>query len=216
MYDPQARILIFSKVPEAGRVKTRLIPWLGAEGAARLYEELLTGLLTRITALPVAPLEMWCTPVTDVPFFRELAERFQVELRQQTGADLGERLRHAAEDALGRSDRVVLIGADCPEMDAAFLDRALCTLNDRDAVLGPAEDGGYVLLGLKRAAKELFFDLPWGEPRVAEMTRARMLDLGWDWEELPELWDVDRPEDVDRYLKRVESSEDQGPRAIGA
>ena len=210
MYHPQARILIFTKVPEAGRVKTRLIPRLGAEGAARLYQELLTGLLERITALPVAPVEMWCTPVTDVPFFGELNRRFQVTLHQQTGVDLGERLLNAAEDALRRSERVVLIGADCPDMDAAFLDRALCTLNDRDAVLGPADDGGYVLLGLKRAAKELFFDLPWGEPRVAEMTRARMLDLGWDWEELPELWDVDHPEDVERYLKRVGRNESQG------
>ncbi len=205
MYHPQARILIFSKLPEPGRVKTRLIPVLGAEGAARLYQTLLIGLLERLTTAPVAPLEIWCTPMTDVPFFSEIAERFPVTLHQQVGADLGERLLHAAEDALRRAEQVVLIGADCPDMDASFLDLALCSLDNRDAVLGPAEDGGYVLLGLKRAAHELFCDLPWGESRVAELTSARMLDLGWDWEELPELWDMDRPEDLERYLKSEEA-----------
>ena len=200
MQFPDARILIFAKAPEPGQVKTRLIPRLGAEGAAQLYRTLLTGLLERLTAPAVAPLELWCMPVSDDPFFGELSERFPVSLYRQKGADLGERMYDAAENALRRSEQVVLLGADCPTMDAAFVDRALLALEQCDAVLGPAADGGYVLLGLKRAAHELFVDLPWGESRVADLTRARMLDLGWEWAELPEQWDVDRPDDLDRYL----------------
>jgi glycosyltransferase A (GT-A) superfamily protein (DUF2064 family) len=100
---------------------------------------------------------------------------------------------------------VVLIGTDCPPLDGDYLARALAAMADRDAVLGPAEDGGYVLLGLWRAAPELFADMPWGTDRVAALTRQRMAALGWRWAELPMLWDLDRPEDLARYraLSRV-------------
>jgi glycosyltransferase A (GT-A) superfamily protein (DUF2064 family) len=96
------------------------------------------------------------------------------------------------------SEAVVLIGTDCPELSAAYVVSALEELNGQDAVLGPAEDGGYVLLGLRRSAPELFRDIPWGGDGVAAYTRARMGDLGWCWRELPVLWDVDRPADLAR------------------
>jgi hypothetical protein len=199
---PDARILIFAKSPEPGRVKTRLVPALGPQGAADLQSHLLAETVARLAAAPLAQVELWCDPHPERAPFLELADRYGLALRRQRGADLGERMLVAASEALGRSSAAVLVGTDCPPLDAAYLGRALKKLDGRDAVLGPAEDGGYVLLGLKRAAGELFRDIPWGTDRVAEITRARMMALSWGWAELPELWDVDRPEDLKRLALR--------------
>ena len=196
---PDARVLIFAKAPEAGLVKTRLIPALGPQGAADLHARLLTDTLARIVPAGLAPVELWCAPEPGRDPFPSLAARHGLALHRQRGPGLGERMRYAAADALRRSARVVLIGTDCPRLDAEYIGRALRALTGRDAVLGPAEDGGYVLLGLRRAAAALFADMPWGGARVAARTRQRMEALGWAWEELPVLWDLDRPEDLRRF-----------------
>jgi rSAM/selenodomain-associated transferase 1 len=195
---PGPRILIFAKAPVAGRVKTRLIPALGRQGAADLHERLLVDTVARIVPAGLAPVELWCAPEPGVDPFPGLARQYGLDRHRQRGADLGERMLHAASDALGRSGSVVLVGTDCPPLDAGYLERGLRALAGREAVLGPAEDGGYVLLGMRRAAAELFTDIPWGGDLVAALTRQRMADLGWDWAELPLLWDVDRPEDLFR------------------
>lgn len=195
---PSSRILIFAKAPEPGRVKTRLIPSLGLRGAAELHARLLADTVFRIASARLAPVEVWCAPDPLRDPFPELAERYGLGLYRQQGADLGERMHGAAINALGRGSSVVLVGTDCPPMDGAYLHRAMASLKGRDAVLGPAEDGGYGLLGIKRAARELFRDIPWGGERVAEITRERMRRLAWDFEDLPQLWDVDRPEDLGR------------------
>lgn len=195
---PEARILIFAKAPDPGRVKTRLIPALGPQGAANLHVRLLKDTVSRLTALRTAPTELWCTPDSDQAPFPDLAHRYRLRLFRQRGADLGERMHHAAVDALFRGDKLVLVGTDCPSLDGAYVERALLSLEGHDVALGPAQDGGYVLLGLKRAPGALFRDIPWGSDRVAEITRGRMAALGWKWAELPILWDVDRPEDLIR------------------
>jgi uncharacterized protein len=196
---PDARILIFAKAPIPGQVKTRLIPVLGPAGAAELACALLERLVRRLAHARLAPLELWCSPDTEHPLFRALAESADVALRTQQGEDLGERLSTAAEDALGRAGTVLLVGADIPELDADYCASAFAVLEDSDAVLGPAEDGGYVLLGLKAPAPILFGDMPWGGDRVAAITRRRIASLGWRCTELATLWDLDRPEDLMRY-----------------
>lgn len=198
MQFPETRILIFAKAPIPGQVKTRLIPALGATGAARLHRRLLWQLLERLAPAGIAPLELWVTPDLSHPFFRALAGRFELSLHNQSGKDLGERMHQAVAWAQRDSEAVVLIGTDCPGLDAAYVASALEALAGEDAVLGPAEDGGYVLLGLRRAAPALFRAIPWGGERVAAITRARMCELGWRWRELPVLWDVDRPADLGR------------------
>jgi rSAM/selenodomain-associated transferase 1 len=199
----RARILVFAKAPIAGRAKTRLIPMLGAEGAAELHESLLADTVGRLASARVAPLELWCTPSSEHPAFQTLGTRYSVPLFEQTGADLGERMMNAAHQALGRAEYVVLIGTDCPGLSAAYLGDALDALVDHsgalDAVLGPAQDGGYVLLALRSAPSELFRDVPWGDERVAELTRRRMRQLHWRWRELGVLRDIDRPEDLRWY-----------------
>lgn len=196
---PNARILIMAKAPEAGRVKTRLMPVLDAQAAADLHARLLEGVVARLSAAGLAAVELWCAPDPGADLFQRLARGYGVSLHRQSDGDLGERMGSAARDALTRSAAVVLVGADCPLLDGGYAAAALTALDGHDAVLGPAEDGGYVLLGLHRAPRELFDDMPWGGDRVARMTRMRMCGLGWDWCELSALWDVDRPEDLTRY-----------------
>ena len=199
MLFPDARILIFAKAPEPGRVKTRLIPALGQQAAADLQARLLADTVDRLAATGLASVELWCSPDPDCDPFPELADRYGLRLYQQRGEGLGARMLYAAADALGRGSAVVLVGTDCPLLDGTYLRRALAALDDRDAVLGPAEDRGYVLLGLRQAVPVLFANLPWGTDQVAAITRDRMAALGWGWEELPVLWDLDRPEDLGRY-----------------
>jgi rSAM/selenodomain-associated transferase 1 len=196
---PDARILVFAKAPLPGQVKTRLIPGLTPLEAAGLHARLVADTLERMVAARLAPIELWCAPHPRLPFFEDLGLRLGLHLRGQSGGDLGERMANAARDGLSRCGRLVLLGTDCPALDAAYVARALGSLDRRDAALGAAEDGGYVLLGLKRAATELFSEIPWGTADVARLTRARMAALGWRWAELPALWDLDRPADLARY-----------------
>lgn len=190
------RVLVFARAPTPGCVKTRLIPALGAEGAARLYRRLMVDQLERAAACDGMPIELWVTPDPAAPFFVTAAQRWPLSLHQQQGADLGERLARAASAALGRAAAVLLIGTDCPELSSDYLGLAQERLQDQDAVIGPAQDGGYVLLGLRRMAPILFAGIPWGGDQVAAETMARLDRLGWRWSTLPRLHDIDRPEDL--------------------
>jgi rSAM/selenodomain-associated transferase 1 len=203
---PCARILVFAKAPEPGVAKTRLIPALGAEGAAALHRDLLVDTLARLAPARVAPVELWCAPGPSHPLFKDLAGRFGVSLHAQQGGDLGARLFFAARDALTRAEAVVLVGCDCPGLGPAQVTEALVALLEtprQDAVLGPADDGGYVLLALRRAAPAVFLDVPWGGDQVAAVTRRRMAALAWRWRELESLPDVDRPEDLVWFGRRA-------------
>ncbi|WP_462322853.1 TIGR04282 family arsenosugar biosynthesis glycosyltransferase [Halochromatium sp.] len=200
MQSPYARILVFAKAPVPGACKTRLIPALGPEGAARLAEALLIDTLDRIATADLAQIELWCAPDISHPLFQALAERHGLSLQTQFGADLGERMLAATAAALASAEPVLLIGTDCPDLDADYLQQALAALARRPAVLGPANDGGYVLLGLRRSTAPvlpaLFAPMPWGSDQVAAMTRERMRAAGLEWTELPTLTDIDRPEDL--------------------
>lgn len=197
---PAARILLFAKAPEPGRVKTRLLPAIGAEAAARLYEQLLCTTVARLEAAQLAPIQLWCAPDTRHPVFAGLRRRHGLSLWQQQGEGLGARMEQAAGTALREADQVLLIGGDCPALEAVHLEQALGWLaSGMDAVIGPAEDGGYVLLGLRRVDPGLFRGMPWGGDRVLSETRERLRRLQWSWQELPLLWDLDRPADLERY-----------------
>ena len=119
-----------------------------------------------------------------------------LRLRRQQGADLGQRMQHAIGDALGRSKSVVLVGSDCPDWRAQDLMQAFHELQMNDVVLAPAMDGGYVLIGCRRLAIELFSGIPWGSEQVLAMTRQRLRSLGWPWHELPAHPDIDREPDL--------------------
>ncbi|MBC8007969.1 MAG: TIGR04282 family arsenosugar biosynthesis glycosyltransferase [Prolixibacteraceae bacterium] len=194
-------ILIFARAPVPGDVKTRLIPLLGAHGAASLHRRLTEHALAVAHESGIGPVELWCTPSIDDAFFQRSHERFKAELHLQCEGDLGMRMLDAFENALGRSRHVLLIGSDCPSMTGADLWTAVRALRDgRDAVFCPAQDGGYTLIGLRHAMPALFDAITWGTGSVMEETRQRLRILGWRWHELPTQWDVDLPEDYARLV----------------
>jgi uncharacterized protein len=206
MQFPHARILIFAKAPVPGLAKTRLIPALGATGAAEVQAELLRRTLAEASGAALAPVTCWCAPDPSHPLFGQLAEAFSIELRGQSGADLGERMHQALAETLAEtlatSPAAILLGCDIPTLQARHLRAALEALEQGlDAVLGPAEDGGYWLIGLRRPAAALFEGIPWGSDQVLTITRQRLRGLGWRWQELETLWDLDRPADLERWRR---------------
>jgi hypothetical protein len=199
MLFPGARILLFAKAPEPGRVKTRLVPTLSAVEAAGLYARMLDHTVTRISEAGIAPLECCCSPDPKHPHFQRLAARHALSLTSQSGAGLGERMANAARRHLAAGVPVVLVGGDAPALQPEHLIQALRWLHGgADAVVAPAEDGGYVMLGLRRFDSTLFTDIDWGGETVLAATRQRLTALGWRWQETELLWDLDRPEDLSR------------------
>lgn len=199
---PERRILVFAKAPVPGQVKTRLIPALGPEGAARLHRQLVEHALGTAAAAGLGPVELWCAPDDSDPFLRACAGRHGAVLRVQRGRDVGERMADALDRVLKRGAWPALVGSDCPALDARRLAEAFRALEEVEAVFNPAEDGGYMLVGMRRPLPDAFRDIPWSGPEVMERTRERLRALGVGWRELPPLWDVDRPEDLER-LRRL-------------
>lgn len=194
-----ARLLVFAKAPVPGQVKTRLMPALGAEGCARLQHRLVAHTLEKAVSARLCPVELWCTDTAD-PMLSACAGQYGVTVRQQGDGDLGARMYRALSGALRHARCAVLIGTDCPVAPATDLVAAFAALEGgRDAVLGPVEDGGYWLVGGRRIDRQLFDAMPWGTERVLALTRTRLRRLNWSWTELPERWDIDRPEDLARW-----------------
>jgi rSAM/selenodomain-associated transferase 1 len=194
----ETRIAVFARAPVPGEAKTRLIPGLGAEGAAALHERLVRRALRTARDARVGPVELWCAPDASHPFFAACAAEHAARLRQQRGSDLGERMDAAFEAALGDNAALVVIGSDCPALTPVALREAAAALEHHDAVIAPAEDGGYVLVGLSTRVPGLFEGIDWGGPAVMEGTRARLARAGAKWKQLETLWDIDRPEDYAR------------------
>src|SRR5437773_9609780 len=196
------RVMVFARAP--GEAKTRLIPALGAAGAAALHRRLVMHCLRAARDSRLGPVELWCAPGTGDPFFREYERRLGASLHPQAEGDLGTRMQRAFESALALRPRAILVGSDIPALSAQYLrdaDRAL--RRGDDAVIGPAEDGGYALIGLSRCDAELFRDIPWGGSEVMAETRWRIAALGRRVTELPALWDVDHPEDLERLPEEM-------------
>jgi rSAM/selenodomain-associated transferase 1 len=197
---PNAVLMIFCKAPVPGQVKTRLMSDLTAEQAAELHTELSTATLQRAALSKLCPVQLWCAPSIDHIFFTESKAAYPLLLKQQQGADLGERMHLAFCSALASYSRALLMGCDCPSMTAQDLEQALIALNeDNEVVLAPAEDGGYVMIGLSRPRPELFDNMPWGTDRVLAQTRSRIERYKLRHRELNEQWDLDTPQDLERY-----------------
>ena len=198
----QATLIVFAKAPQPGRVKTRLVPLLGERGAARLHARMIESTLRVAREARFARVELHCAPDARHALFGRLARRYSVTLRAQARGDLGARMFASCKRALRSADAVVLIGTDCPVLRAADLRAAERALVDgADAVLSPAEDGGYALIGLRRVSARLFSRIEWGGDSVLPETRRRLRALGWHWRELRVVWDVDRPEDYRRLAR---------------
>ncbi|MBN8476863.1 TIGR04282 family arsenosugar biosynthesis glycosyltransferase [Sulfuritalea sp.] len=191
-------IAVMAKAPVAGYAKTRLIPALGAGGAARLHRQLTLRTLATACAADLGPVTLWCAPDTRHRFFCAAQNKFAVELRAQSGNDLGTRMARIF-DTRGAAP-LLLVGTDCPALDSAHLHAAARTLREgNDAAFVTTEDGGYFLIGLRKPVPELFVDIDWSTDHVMVQTRQRLAALGLCWQEVAMLWDVDRPEDISRW-----------------
>lgn len=180
-----------------GQVKTRLIPAIGPYNAAELHKKLVTHCLETNSTTPFCHTELWCHPETNDQFFQQCKQRFPVHLKQQHGDDLGQRMAFALSEKLLSFQNAIIIGTDCPDLTDNYLKQAINLLNTgQDAVIGPALDGGYVLLGLSKMDHSLFSNITWGSNQVFEMTTQRLQSLNWRWQTLEPLRDIDRPEDL--------------------
>ena len=199
----ECAVAILAKAPVPGLAKTRLIPHLGAEGAAALQRWLLRRTLGTALAAELGPVTLWCAPETDHPDFAACQGLGPVRRCRQPDVDLGGRMHAAVDEASAAGTLVIgtlVIGTDCPALTPEVLREAAAALREHDAVVIPAEDGGYVLIGLKKPALAVFRDVDWSTDRVMAQTRQQLQAVGLTWLELPPLWDVDRFEDVERLL----------------
>lgn len=199
---PDTVLLVFAKAPIPGEVNTRLIPDLGVEAATSLQEELISSRLSSLSQKNLCELQLWCSPGTEHVFFKQCERRFGVQLFEQKGSDLGVRMSAAIKSSLEKFKHVVLIGTDAPALDVNHIEQAIESLHNRnEIVLVPAEDGGYVLIGMSQHCSEVFLSVPWGTERVLRKTRANVVALGLRLNELHLSWDIDCFEDYERYLE---------------
>jgi uncharacterized protein len=198
---PDARILIFARAPVAGACKTRLIPSLGPLGAARIQRNLLDKTLETTVASGLAPVELWCAPDCRHPFLQRSRSQYGVRLRRQPSGDLGRKMSEALRRSLRDCKYAILVGTDCPTLSVVDLENALFALKKGSSfVYQPSEDGGYVLVGARLPEPRLFHGIEWGTASVMAATRRRLARVGQPWTELPELWDLDTPDDLRRAL----------------
>ncbi|MBC7438254.1 MAG: TIGR04283 family arsenosugar biosynthesis glycosyltransferase [Bdellovibrionales bacterium] len=212
---PAFVVAVMARAPVAGQAKTRLAPLLGAAGAARAQRRFTRNALATARAAvgaAVAPVAqalqqaapdaptLWCAPDTSHVFFRALERHGMAVCRPQADGDLGARMLQVMTTHLAQQPEfpVLLIGTDCPLLAPAHLHAAALALREHDVVMIPAEDGGYALIGMRRAVPEAFEGIAWSTPQVLAQTRDRLRAAGASWHELPALWDVDEPADWER------------------
>ena len=196
---PCSRIVVFAREPLLGKVKSRLAIEIGAEEALVVYQAMLARLGQLLAHVQIAAWDLWVTSNCSHKDFVSICNKNNIYL--QIGQDLGARMDAAIRQTLQveNVESVVLIGTDCPALTEHYLDQALLALESgTDVVLGPAEDGGYVLVGMRRPISAVFEDIPWGTDQVMHRTLEILKAKELTYRLLDTLWDVDRPEDLAR------------------
>ena len=200
---PDAVVLIFAKAPIPGEVNTRLIPGIGVDAATQLQVELIHSRLESLKKQSLCNVELWCSPNSNHVFFQQCQKQYGVTLFEQQGDDLGERMSSAIKESLQRFKRVVLIGTDAPSLTTEHIETSIKKLDSNDVVIAPAEDGGYVLIGMAQHCDTVFQSVPWGTGEVLSCTRGKIKASSLVNAELEQCWDIDRVEDYQRYRKYV-------------
>ena len=194
-------VCVFAKAPVNGQVKTRLLPVLKEQQACLVHENLVSHCLSQVQSIDWQT-QLWSTDIAH-PYIKACAEEHSISLHAQRGVELGERMDFAVTQSLDSFKYVIIIGTDCPSIDAAMINETIGKLKAGfDVVLGPAEDGGYVLIGLSLVAESLFNNMKWGTDQVLDSTRSRLRKEGLNWFELSTQRDIDRPEDL-HYLQET-------------
>ncbi len=195
-------IIVFCKAPDAGQVKTRLMPQLSAEQAADVHITLAQRILLLLSKSQLCQVQLWCSPDLQHSFFIQCAKQYDVSLHMQQGRDLGEKMHHAITTALEDSSKVLLIGCDCPSLTVEDFEFAINALqSDNDVVLSPAEDGGYVMVGMKKPHPKILLNMTWGHENVLSTTIQRVKQVGLNLIQTRQHWDVDTFVDWQRFSK---------------
>ena len=204
------RAILFAKSPRPGHAKTRLGTLLDPDQCAAAARALLQSSTRAMRNLPAGWSVVLAADDPECPLLCSMAAGQGFSLCAQGEGDLGERMARVASAGLVHHEAVLLTGSDCTGYDSAYLRAATTALEgDGEAVLGPACDGGYVLIGLRRVPQGLFGGIPWGGERVAALQRQRLRACGMRWSELPVRADVDRPEDLWRLCPGLPGRPDQ-------
>jgi uncharacterized protein len=206
-------VMIMAKAPYPGQVKTRLCPPLTPWQAAALSRAFLCDKIAQVRTLTAARPAIAYTPASGEGFFADVAPDFT--LIAQQGTDLGERLIHSLEYCLHLGCAgAMAIDSDTPTLPTHCLQQAveLLTKPDIDVVIGPSDDGGYYLIGIRAMYRDLFIDMPWSTSAVLPETvrRAEALGLRVAW--LPAWFDVDTPEDLARLRTMLSEIASEEPR----
>ena len=192
-------LIIFTKNPEAGKVKTRLAATLGNEAALSVYVQLLSYTVSITNYLPVDKFVFYSNHILQEDIWNNKHFFKQV----QAGSDLGERMKNALDVTFQDGyDKIVIIGTDCPDLNAGIIMNAFAYLNSHDVVIGPAEDGGYYLLGMKQLYSELFENIIWSTNTVLNETQMKCTALQLNYYLLPVLKDIDEEKDLVHLQKQ--------------
>jgi rSAM/selenodomain-associated transferase 1 len=179
------------------------MPALMPEQAMQVHIQLTERLLNLLHSANLCAIQLWCSPSSDFPFFQHQAQQYGLTLHQQSGGELGARMQTAFQEGLQEFKQVLLVGCDCPSLTVDDFKEAIVALKQStDVVLAPAEDGGYVLIGVKQAQPALLNDegMTWGSSGVLTTTRQRIEQQQLNCHEIRQQWDVDTPKDFFRYL----------------
>jgi len=198
-------IQIFAKAAVPGQVKTRLAREVGNRAALEIHRRLCRKVVAQALAANADTVEIWSALDAADPFLHG----FQLPVHEQQGRELGTRMDFALRHGLARHERVILIGADAYSLDAAYLQNALLSLQNCDVVIGPAQDGGYVLVGARKSSPAIFRDIPWGTSDVMAATLKVMLENMMNFELLGERWDIDTLADIQRHAPELLHGLDQ-------
>lgn len=189
---PTQKLIIFSKNPVPGKVKTRLAATVGNEKALKVYRKLLEHTASIAKELKVEKVVYYSDEVEKQDAFSP----HQFEKKVQQGGDLGQRMQKAFAEELADANQAIIIGCDCYELQTEHLEKAFKELEKNDVIIGPAKDGGYYLMGMKKLHPEFFQNKEWGSSSVFKATMQDVKNLNLKVTTLPELNDVDREEDL--------------------
>lgn len=204
MLYPNSRILIFAKAPLPGKVKTRLIPAYGERFATELHQAMVWHLLNFLCSANISPIELWCSPDKNHLFFEDCEKSFDISLHTQQGKHLGDKLNNAFKVVLAYANSAVVLGADCPTIGREDFTTAFKDVHAGvDVVIKPADDGGYLLLGLSRPIPQLFENITWGSADVFAQTVLCADTLKLKYTKLAVGRDIDNASDVQYLASRA-------------
>jgi len=202
-------VIQFAKWPVLGNVKTRLAHSIGDEKALQVHMELMNEVLNKLISARLEggdfDIELWLNEIpekrNEMTAILEKTSEELISCKEQKGSNLGDKMADAIISSLQTYSKVIVVGSDCPNISAKTLIKASEALNKSDIVLGPAEDGGYVLIGASKFNSEIFNDVVWGKGEVFDKTIKNILALNLSYSSLEESWDVDDLADYERWCK---------------